>query len=334
MGLFNSGNDEQKQRKKQAEKILDTLVGGLMPTRTRMAFFGRMASKGIKARHQEKVRSKVLKTIKNEVENYELEPTTEAINQRIEEILNENSDVEVLQKRKNDEIAMKTNIEEKFGVDLTNRVWFKCSIEEEKYSTFTNQRQRNFDTAYVIINEDNFEIYKESVWLKSNMGSRKIYFYNITSIDYDASGKLHASSSTIINTKSAEHIQLKFVTKDKFDLMNNAFESYIEKTHNAQQTPNQNIPPISAADELLKYAELYEKGLLTQDEFEIKKAELLGNSITDSDETLTQDENYSLAEEFAQENGIIIEDKPKFCPNCGTPFDDGSKFCTNCGNKL
>ena len=334
MGLFNSGNDEQKQRKKQAEKILDTLVGGLMPSRVRMDFFSRMTAKGIKARHQERVRSKVLKTIKNEVENYELEPTTEAIDQRIEEILNENSDVEVLQKRKNNEIALKTKIEEKFGVDLTNKVWFKCSIEEEKYSTFSNQKQRNIDTAYVIINEDNFEIYKESVWLKSNMGSRKIYFYNITSIDYDARGKLHASSSVIINTKSAEHIQLKFITKDKFDLMNNAFESYIEKTHRPQQTTNQNISQTSAADELLKYAELYEKGLLTKEEFEMKKAELLGNSITGSSETQMQDESYSLKQEFAQENNMTIEDKPKFCPNCGTPIDEGSKFCTNCGNKL
>ena len=225
-------------------------------------------------------------------------------------------------------------LEEKFGIDLTNKQWFECSIEEVKYSTFTNQPQRNFDTAYVVINEDNLEIFKESVWLKSNMGTRKIYFYNITSIDYDARGRLHASSSAIINTKSAEHVQLKFITKEQFDLMNNAFESYLEKTHKAQQTPNQIISPTSVADELLKYAELYEKGLLTKEEFEMKKAELLGNSITNPSETQTQDENYSLKQEFTQENGIFIENKPKFCPNCGTPIDEDSKFCTNCGNKL
>ena len=67
MALFNSGNNEQKQKKKEAEKILDELVGGMMPTRTRIDFFSRMTSKGIKVRHQEKVISKVLKTIKNEV---------------------------------------------------------------------------------------------------------------------------------------------------------------------------------------------------------------------------------------------------------------------------
>lgn len=330
MALFNSGNNEQKQKKKEAEKILDDLVGGLMPTRTRIEFFSRMSSKGIKGRRQEKVRSKVLKTIKNEVENGELEPTTETINQRIEQILNENSDFEVLEKRRRGQITKKTEIEEKFGVDLTNKQWFKCSIEEVKYSTFSNQPRRNIDNAYVIINEDNFEIIKESVWLKSNMGTRKLFFYNITSVDYDARGRLHASSSVILNTKSAEHVQLKFVTKDNFDLMNNAFESYLKKTHN----PQQNVSTTSNADELLKYAELYEKGLLTKDEFEMKKAELLGNPITDQSETQLPDEDYSLKEEFAQENDIIIEDYPKFCPNCGTSIDIDSNFCTNCGNKL
>lgn len=169
------------------------------------------------------------------------------------------------------------------------------------------------------------------------MGSRKLYFYNITSIDFDARGKLHASSSAIINTKSAEHVQLKFVTKENFDLMNNALESYLNKTHKPQQTApiQQNISTTSNADELLKYAELYEKGLLTKEEFDMKKAELLGVNTVDDSETEIHEEGYSLKQEYAEQNGItIVDDKPKFCPNCGTPIDEGSKFCTNCGNKL
>ncbi len=236
----------------------------------------------------------------------------------------------------NKKLKKQREVEEKFGVNLTNKKWFKCTIEEIKYSTFTNQPQRNIDTAYVIVNEDNFEIIKESVWLKSNMGTRKIYFYNITSIDFDARGRLHVSSSVIINTKGAEHIQLKFVTENDFNLMNNAFEYYIEKVHKPQQTVpiQQNISTTSNADELLKYAELYEKGLLTKDEFEMKKAELLGNSEFNEIKTESSDETYSLKQEFVEQNDINIEDKPKFCPNCGTPVDFDSKFCSNCGNKL
>ena len=139
MALFNNTSKEQKEKKKQAEKILDNLVGGLMPTRTRIAFFNRMSAKGIKPTQQEKVRIKITKTIKNEVENNELEPTTEAINQRIEEILNENSNPQVLEKRKekyevySPEAETKKRIkqgiiEDKFGVDLRNKQWFQCNI--------------------------------------------------------------------------------------------------------------------------------------------------------------------------------------------------------------
>lgn len=335
MALLKSGSNEDKQRKKQAEKILDQTVGGLMPTRTRRAFFSRMNAKGIKATQQEKVRMNVLKTIKSEVENNELEPTTSAINQRIEEILDENSNQEVLQKRRetheaNSQKALtkklnkKHEIEEKFGVNLTDKQWFQCTIEEVKYSTFTNQAQRNIDTAYVIINEDNFEIIKESVWLKTNMGSRKIFYYNITSLDYDARGLLHASSSVIINTKGAEHVQLKFVTKDNFDLMNNAFESYLEKMHKQQHAPiQQNISTTSAADELLKYAELYEKGLLTKEEFDLKKSELLGGDSTIPEQPNPIDEIMPVEEQTI-----------KFCPDCGSEIEMGSRFCSNCGSKL
>lgn len=168
------------------------------------------------------------------------------------------------------------------------------------------------------------------------MGTRKIYFHNISSIDFDARGRLHASSSVIINTKGAEHIQLKFVTENDFNLMNNAFENYIEKVHKPQQTApiQQNISTTSNADELLKYAELYEKGLLTKDEFEMKKAELLSNSGFNEIKTEISDETYSQKQEFVEKNDITIENKPKFCPNCGTPVDFDSKFCSNCGNKL
>ena len=154
------------------------------------------------------------------------------------------------------------------------------------------------------------------------MGTRRLYFYNLTSLDFDARGKLHASSSVIINTKGAEHVQLKFVTKDDFDLMNNAFESYLEKTHQ----PQQNIPTTSNADELLKYAELYEKGLLTKEEFDMKKAELLGST--------NVDENLPIEQESTTQNNVTDEYTPNFCPNCGTPDETVSNFCRNCGNRL
>lgn len=289
---FNKDDNEEKQKLKKAEKILKEEVGGLMPTSARRKFFSRMMDKGIIGIKQEKVRREVLKTIKKEVVNNELEPTGEEINKRIEQILNENSNPEVIEqwkekrlkremekeekrlKRENEkeekQLKLQRKIEEKYGIELTNKKWFKCTIEEVRYGTFTNDPQRDLMDAYVIINEDNFEILKESMFIKSNMGSRKLYFHNITSLDFDARGKFNFSSSVVINTKSKEHIVLKHV-REYVEDMNTAYASYIEKTSKIQE----NNSTTTDADELLKYAELYEKGFLTEEEFNMKKAELL-----------------------------------------------------------
>ena len=184
-----------------------------------------------------------------------------------------------------------------------------------KYSTFSNQPKRNIDTAYVIIYEDHCEIIKESIWLKSNMGLRKLFYDNITSIDFDARGKLHLSSSLIINTKSSEHVQLKNVGEDNYHLLNNAFENYIRKP---QETSF--ISQSSKADDLLKYAELYEKGLINEEEFNKMKNEIIhGESNSD----------------FSEDVGLNYkEEHNNFCANCGCEVEADAKFCTSCGNKL
>ena len=252
---------------------------------------------GTKYFEQEKSEIQILKEEKKQMEIREKE-RKRAEKEKEKQLKN-------LEKEKN-EIK---KLEDKFNINLSGKKWFKCGIEEIKYSTFSNQPRRDYDHAYVIINEDNFEIIKESVWLKTNMGMRKLYFYNITSIDYDARGRFHASSSIIINTKSAEHVQLKFVSKENFDLMNNAFESYIEKIHKPQQNAQieDNIQTTFNADDLLKYAELYEKGLLTEEEFASIKKKLIGSS---------------------------SESSVKYCMNCGAEVSPDSKFCTECGTQL
>lgn len=204
-------------------------------------------------------------------------------------------------------------IEEKFNIDLTGKTWFECTIEEVKYSTFQNQANRNIDTAYVIINNDNVEILKESVWIKSNMGTRKIFYDNITSIDFDARGKFHLTSGMIINTKSAEHIQLKNVSEKNYNRLNDAFENFIKKPSETAI-----ISQSSKADDLVKYAELYEKGLISEDEFNKLKNEIIHD---ESDSNFNQDIH-------------LNKKKNKFCTNCGCEIVREAKFCPSCGNKI
>ena len=359
MGLFNKKSDEQKR----AEDRIEELCGGFLAND---AFTIKLKENNLKESTSNINYKNILKSeIENKTLNYEdiesrldelMKLDVDALDNKIRRRQQKDTSLFKTQhdindfmgdkyaekyyksalkakeknlKKKREEEDKIRKIEEKFNITLTGKIWFKCGIEEIKYSTFTNEARRDYDHAYVIINKDHVEIIKESVWIKSKMGSRKIFYDNIASIDFDARGRLHASSSVIINTKSAEHIQLKFVDEKDYNLLNNAFEDYIKKP---QETTI--VSQTSNADELLKYAELYEKGLLTKEEFDMKKAELLGNPIVGESEKQIKNENYSLKEEIAEQKGITIEDKPKFCPNCGTLVDIDSNFCISCGNKL
>lgn len=159
-------------------------------------------------------------------------------------------------------------LEGKFNTNFHDYHWFECTVEELRMSTILNQPEREVDHGYIIIHSDYIEILKESVFLKRNMGSRKLYFKNITSINRNKTGLLHLSDKVMINTKSSERaIELVHVKEEDFNRLVEAFDKY----NNQEKTDS----IVTNVDELLKYAELYEKGLLTKEEFTTKKKELL-----------------------------------------------------------
>lgn len=165
-------------------------------------------------------------------------------------------------------------LEQKFGVQFQNKLWFECTIEEMRHSTFSNTNNRDVVHGYVILEDTFLEIIKESVFLKSKMGARKLFYENIASIDYDARGKLHLGSNLEINLKSSEKVQLKYVDKEIANLVTSKYNDYMENKisnngGNILSEGNSNV------DELMKYADLFERGLLTKEEFEQKKKELL-----------------------------------------------------------
>ena len=196
------------------------------------------------------------------------------------------------------------DLEQKFGIPFQNRSWFECTIEEMKYSTFSNTNRRDVDHAYVIVEDEYIEIVKESVFLKTNMGHRKVYFQNIASIDYDARGKFHASNGLIINLKSSEHVQLKNVPESWVKYVTDKFEQFLSVGNDNAVNSRENRNDV---DNLMKYAELYEKGLLTKEEFDLKKDEIMGTQNVVS---------------------------PKFCTNCGNSLSPDTKFCPNCGTPI
>ncbi len=222
----------------------------------------------------------------------------------------ENTDNRFRENKMSSQLKTEIKLEKKFGVPFQNRAWFSCTIEEMKYSTFTNENRRDVDTAYVIVEDTYLDIFKESVFLKSNMGHRRIYYENIASIDYDARGRFHLSNSLIFNLKSSEHIQLKNIHENDVQYVTSMFDQYLAGPSTVEVETVSNGG--SSVDDLMKYAELYEKGLITREEFDLKKNQLMGSG------------NNEPVEEFV----------PKFCTACGNPLEVGSVFCSNCGKRI
>lgn len=85
-------------------------------------------------------------------------------------------------------------------------------------------------------------------------------------------------------------------------------------------TIENNVPVEGVIDDnidiLMKYADLFERGLITKEEFNRKKDELLYSKVKD-DSSLNQQQNRTL-----------------YCGNCGQKVDSDSNFCTFCGHKI
>ena len=181
---------------------------------------------------------------------------------------------------------------------------FSCSIDEVR-TNWRGVEKEDRRRCYVKVLEDRLILDKTGIMIRSDLGTRTIYFSDISSIDFDKSGMFHVTNSVKLIMRGGEFITLIHVGPKDYDLINNKWKLYKENQHNTKNL-NSNSSQ-NTADDLLKYAELYEKGLLTDDEFKSFKQKLLNDS---------------------------IESSSKFCGNCGAEISEDSKFCMNCGTKI
>ncbi len=149
---------------------------------------------------------------------------------------------------------------------------FQCSLDEER-TNWMGERISERRDATVRVFKDRLVINKTGVFIKSDLGSRTIYFQDISSIDFDKAGMFHITSSIKIILRGGEYVTLLYCDEGKYAMLNGEWANYKENLIKPQ--PTQSNPEMTNADELLKYADLYERGFLTQEEFEQKKKELL-----------------------------------------------------------
>lgn len=151
---------------------------------------------------------------------------------------------------------------------------FKCSIDEKR-TNWVGEKIVERRDCFVNVLDDKLTIKKTGVFIKSDLGTRTIHYSDITGVDFDKAGKFHITNSIQLIIKGGEHITLIHISERDYNLINNKWEEYKAKTNNAQ-TSQSSEPNNNSADELMKYAELYEKGLLSEEEFAAMKKKLLG----------------------------------------------------------
>lgn len=153
----------------------------------------------------------------------------------------------------------------------------ECYIIEEHSVLFSMNQEEKYEKVTVRIMDDYLSIDKFSRIMNVDRGSKKILYRDITSIDYDRNRgpdnielTISGSSKIILLTYGNEFAFKKFYD----DLFNKFQEVKLNKNTDTDTTTV--IQETSSADELLKWHNLYEQGIISEEEFNMKKKELLG----------------------------------------------------------
>lgn len=259
----------RKDEIKEGEKIIKNIMGTTIVRNTK--FNLRIINQGVPATKVMSVWSKINKQVKNEV--YEGTLQNKDIPMRIGQLLAENGDPTKVQQRIQENTVKMETKQKKLGVEGYN---FSCTLHEKRMGTFGGKKE-DVIKGYCYVKEDRLVIKKISIIMKTQMGDKVIPYSKINAIDFDKAGKFHITSSIVISVSGFDTVILKDTNEQNFKLLHDTWIRFNTKSNQPTPTTTKVIEKSTStnADELLKYAELYEKGLLTKEEFDLKKKELL-----------------------------------------------------------
>ena len=189
---------------------------------------------------------------------------------------------------------------------------FQCDMYENR-TNILGQKEDDLVNVYALIRDDSLVLRKTGIFIKSDLGTKTLFYKDINLIDYDKPGIFHITSNLAITMISGERIVLRNVDENWYDEINQKWIDY----HN-NQNKGKSVTQDSTYEKIVKYAELYEKGLLTREEFDELKSQLISHENAEEpicDEIVNSD----------------LEDK---CPECGSDIEPDYVFCTNCGFKI
>ena len=252
---------QEKERIKDGEDIIKRIMGSNMMRNVQ--FNNQIINQGVSTFKINSVWGKVNKQIKKELHEGTVE--LRDIPERINQILAQYANPEKIEK-KNKKIQRELV---KAGVEDRD---FSCVLYEERRSGFNNKKE-NLVKGFCYVNEDKLVIKKLSFFKSRDLGDKVIPYGNINAIDYDKQ-VVGRTSGIVISVSGFKPIVLQGATDDNFQLLNDAWLNFNKKSNESVQKIVE-TNTLTNADELLKYAELYEKGLLTDEEFAAMKKKII-----------------------------------------------------------
>lgn len=251
---------QEKERIKDGEDIIKRIMGSNMMRNVQ--FNNQIINQGVSTFKINSVWGKVNKQIKKELHEGTVE--LRDIPERINQILAQYANPEKIEK-KNKKIQRELV---KAGVEDRD---FSCVLYEERRSGFNNKKE-NLVKGFCYVNEDKLVIKKLSFFKSRDLGDKVIPYGNINAIDYDKQ-VVGRTSGIVISVSGFKPIVLQGATDENFQLLNDSWLNFNKKSNESVQIVETNT--LTNADELLKYAELYEKGLLTDEEFAAMKKKII-----------------------------------------------------------
>lgn len=252
---------QEKERIKDGEDIIKRIMGSNMMRNVQ--FNNQIINQGVSTFKINSVWGKVNKQIKKELHEGTVE--LRDIPERINQILAQYANPEKIEK-KNKKIQRELV---KAGVEDRD---FSCVLYEERRSGFNNKKE-NRVRGFCYVNEDKLVIKKLSFFKSRDLGDKVIPYGNINAIDYDKQ-VVGRTSGIVISVSGFKPIVLQGATDENFQLLNDAWLNFNKKSNESVQKIVE-TNTLTNADELLKYAELYEKGLLTDEEFAAMKKKII-----------------------------------------------------------
>lgn len=252
---------QEKERIKDGEDIIKRIMGSNMMRNVQ--FNNQIINQGVSTFKINSVWGKVNKQIKKELHEGTVE--LRDIPERINQILAQYANPEKIEK-KNKKIQRELV---KAGVEDRD---FSCLLYEERRSGFNNKKE-NLVKGFCYVNEDKLVIKKLSFFKSRDLGDKVIPYGNINAIDYDKQ-VVGRTSGIVISVSGFKPIVLQGATDENFQLLNDAWLNFNKKSNESVQKIVE-TNTLTNADELLKYAELYEKGLLTDEEFAAMKKKII-----------------------------------------------------------